>query len=583
MVKKAFLIVLLLVLTNSVLAAECNDEGTECKIGQFVVTGEKLTVMTLQKRETEKETYISIQEAPFVISWKEHEKNIEKRFKDIRGMLSEEGVLEGKALNELWLKDIKLSKDAIFSYNLTTETIKIEEGTFMYKDIVYEATSDTEVSENKVKGRCSFKFGGQELKIDGEAVLMKNNILSLSKGTLLEIKDYDIIAYEDGTRVYLKKEKDIYSGPAVFVYGRSVVEEGKPQFVQEYRVSGKVGFGKSVGNRYSFVYSGKHADTEMVYLNYKDTDKIDISNDAAFDGTVGSIVFNVPKRETEREDILFIKSVEGLEAFFNRNINLPSSDTIVSIRTDKQTKQVFAYNIQTLSIHDEAGKLLAKKRLAEEFYKETFGMEKAKRLMNKYGCTAPSHLLEDYETELMRDRSYYDIINSLDTDRYMKSTVVGLIATESNFDARAKSRTNCAGLMQICPSQARAIGACDPRGCAYGDYRYQPDIAIKAGYTHLLGKMSTVKSSSTAKGDEFLMISIAAFNVGEGVIKKAIEATGKSSASFDEVMSKLTPQMIKENVAGLGTEELAKKRKKTLYCYVGKVMYVRSYFKDKFD
>jgi membrane-bound lytic murein transglycosylase F len=83
------------------------------------------------------------------------------------------------------------------------------------------------------------------------------------------------------------------------------------------------------------------------------------------------------------------------------------------------------------------------------------------------------------------------------------------IYQESHLDPWAKSRAGAKGLMQLLPSTARSLGVNDI---------YNPVENINAGVLHL---KKLYDSFSSAKGDDRLLLALAAYNVGQGHIGDA--------------------------------------------------------------
>ncbi|MFH1638294.1 MAG: transglycosylase SLT domain-containing protein [Candidatus Woesearchaeota archaeon] len=580
-------------LSSMALGAEC-DTLDCCIIGKFNVIGEGISIAKIEDAETSQEKdYIKISgEETVTVIWEEEGEPIEKDIMKLKGFLDEGGRFEGEALGTIMLEGIKIYEGANIAYILPNEKVLIKEGDFEYNKVKFNAASYTGVDGNKVKGEYWMDFAGEKVMVDGEAELIKGNIISLSESSKLRVKDYEIIATEDGTRAYFKKEKDAnYDGPAVFMYKRPIKDNGKTVLYSEYRIVGKTGFNKIDGGDYAFVYEGKDSATQAVHFNFKDTDHMDVSNSnlkaVESGGVLASLAFNAPIGAETDGEMLFVKTGDRIETVSESDLELPAKNTIITVTEKNKPKQVFKYDSKIKEIQDDAGELLMRQKPVSEILNQGFGAEKAKRFMQKHGClVVGSEKIMLYKEELLRDRSpdfsYKRIINSIDTDKYTKSAIAGIIGTESHFNKDAKSSTGCAGLMQLCSGAARGTGACDQRGCSYGDYRYQPDVAIPAGYALLLKKMIAIKTFSTRKDDNFLMLSLAAYNAGEGIIGKAIKKAG-ANANFEKVMSHLTPEMIKDNIRSINTLEKAKKRKDTIPCYVGKVMYLRALFVEEFE
>ncbi len=136
------------------------------------------------------------------------------------------------------------------------------------------------------------------------------------------------------------------------------------------------------------------------------------------------------------------------------------------------------------------------------------------------------------------------------------SLIAGIIAQESKGDPYVISWSGCAGLMQFCAPTARSalfngiftkVTTCGCNGkvrragqypCKCGtsnDDRFNTQLSIAAGTKYM-----NYFLTSFSKYDDRIKFSIAAYNGGEGTIRKAIAATGKSNPSWDEVKVKIT-------------------------------------------
>ncbi len=120
-----------------------------------------------------------------------------------------------------------------------------------------------------------------------------------------------------------------------------------------------------------------------------------------------------------------------------------------------------------------------------------------------------------------------------------KALVIGLIAQESKGNPDAVSGTGCQGLMQFCKETAYNYGLCDNKKCSEKDDRTVPEKAIPAGIKLLADKMESFTSYTDKE-----YFALAAYNGGVGVVKKAIEATGKKDPTWQEVSAALDQEII---------------------------------------
>lgn len=81
-----------------------------------------------------------------------------------------------------------------------------------------------------------------------------------------------------------------------------------------------------------------------------------------------------------------------------------------------------------------------------------------------------------------------------------------LVATESHFNASAKSSANALGLTQVLPSTAKGMGVADP-----AQRLYEPQVALAAGAAYLRQMYLEFRDWNLA---------LAAYNAGPGAVKR---------------------------------------------------------------
>lgn len=143
-----------------------------------------------------------------------------------------------------------------------------------------------------------------------------------------------------------------------------------------------------------------------------------------------------------------------------------------------------------------------------------------------------------------------------------ESLVVGIIAQESGGNPYAVSGTGCSGLTQFCYKTAQQYSkifgpintckcncgvTCDIQklqacSCDVTDGRFNADKSVEAAVTYLYSLKNQFRKYTSATS-----FAIASYNGGSGLISKAISATGKSDPSWEEVSSKLTPELLEAN------------------------------------
>lgn len=158
-----------------------------------------------------------------------------------------------------------------------------------------------------------------------------------------------------------------------------------------------------------------------------------------------------------------------------------------------------------------------------------------------------------------------------------KPLVVAVIMTESGGNPTLVSSTGCAGLMQFCKGVAYDYGLCSDAQCNSGDNRKDPTKAIPAGVQLLQDNLNVFDDYK-----ESVAFSLAAYNGGAGLIKKAIAATGKSDPTWSEVSAQITEGLIAEVYSdafstsvyekNFGTTEKRNKKVKEVRDYANKVL-----------
>jgi len=196
----------------------------------------------------------------------------------------------------------------------------------------------------------------------------------------------------------------------------------------------------------------------------------------------------------------------------------------------------------------------------------------------------------------IKEKGYLEKVDNLEEEKYShrELLLLGIMATETTIDPEAVSPTGCAGLMQFCYGTAKEIPIFKGKiteCCAFesrenrkniyticdnerkknsylcneaNDNRLDDEISIKAAGYLLDKKTSYFKGYS---GSE--IFGVAAYNVGEGNINKAIKE-GKlgNSAGWQEVKKSL-----KKVVSSSKYEEIR--------CYPHKVKVYYDYFNNQ--
>ncbi len=194
---------------------------------------------------------------------------------------------------------------------------------------------------------------------------------------------------------------------------------------------------------------------------------------------------------------------------------------------------------------------------------------------DRYNVNSESSLESNYaitegegETFARIDAQYSNIIDkSVAETPFSHALIVGLIYQESKGNSEATSESYCKGIMQFCASTAYQYGLCDASDCSGTDYRTDPEKAIPAGIKRLFAGYNYFNHYSAA-----IEFSLASYNGGEAVIKKAIQATGKEDPTWIDVSTVLTEDMYTKSSPYFDTAEKREKKIKQIRNYVPTVL-----------
>jgi soluble lytic murein transglycosylase len=107
--------------------------------------------------------------------------------------------------------------------------------------------------------------------------------------------------------------------------------------------------------------------------------------------------------------------------------------------------------------------------------------------------------------------------------------VLGIIRQESAFNARAVSRSDARGLMQLLPSTGREVYQRIGLETFRNDLLFDPQLNIRLG-TQYLGRLA-----DTHRGN--LILALAAYNAGPGRVQRWLQEL--STADWDEFVERL--------------------------------------------
>jgi soluble lytic murein transglycosylase len=107
--------------------------------------------------------------------------------------------------------------------------------------------------------------------------------------------------------------------------------------------------------------------------------------------------------------------------------------------------------------------------------------------------------------------------------------VLSVIRQESAFNARAVSRSDARGLMQLLPTTGREVSQRLGLEAFRADLLYEPRLNVRLG-AHYLGRLA-----ETHRGN--LILALAAYNAGPGRVRRWVQDL--STADWDEFVESL--------------------------------------------
>jgi len=216
------------------------------------------------------------------------------------------------------------------------------------------------------------------------------------------------------------------------------------------------------------------------------------------------------------------------------------------------------------------------------------------------------------------------IIDATFGKAYMSPELLAaLIDQESGFTRTAVSTSGCAGLTQICYSDASGYSGIisqygrsidDVKDCCGGtgdcrpqlkiwdqsrgqwtfncvkdgenmDPRFDPAIAITIGPLHYNNKRVALASQlSGLDSDTQEKVTLASYNGGQAVLRDAIAATGKTNPTWDEIKNQISVSILKKYSPYNSWDEARLLNKITeIVCYPYKVQGLKEIYKLEFN
>ncbi|HEY4305157.1 MAG TPA: lytic transglycosylase domain-containing protein [Gemmatimonadaceae bacterium] len=139
-----------------------------------------------------------------------------------------------------------------------------------------------------------------------------------------------------------------------------------------------------------------------------------------------------------------------------------------------------------------------------------------------------------FKTSLGRMEKYADMIGDKLDKKDMPPDLIYLALIESDFNPNAKSRVKAVGMWQFMKGTAKQYGLAVGKKV---DERKNPKLATDAALTYLAGLHDRLGS---------WYLAAAAYNSGEGTIRKALRATTGKTSGTDADFFRIMPLLPKE-------------------------------------
>ena len=135
----------------------------------------------------------------------------------------------------------------------------------------------------------------------------------------------------------------------------------------------------------------------------------------------------------------------------------------------------------------------------------------------------------EFWTALFPQLYWEEVLEATQYARLDPWLVLGVIRQESAFNARAVSRADARGLMQLLPSTGREVYQRIGMEAFRNDLLFDPQLNVRLG-TQYLGRLA-----DTHRGN--LILTLAAYNAGPGRVKRWLQEL--STADWDEFIERL--------------------------------------------
>jgi soluble lytic murein transglycosylase len=170
--------------------------------------------------------------------------------------------------------------------------------------------------------------------------------------------------------------------------------------------------------------------------------------------------------------------------------------------------------------------------IARQYLRADLSLQAIRTLNAALSTVAPDDRLQlprDFWSSLFPQLYWIEVQEAAGQVQLDPFLVLSVIRQESAFNARAVSRSDARGLMQLLPSTGREVSQRLGLGPFRTDLLFEPRLNVRLG-THYLGGLA-----ETHRGN--LILALAAYNAGPGRLRRWVQDL--STADWDEFIERL--------------------------------------------
>jgi soluble lytic murein transglycosylase len=202
-------------------------------------------------------------------------------------------------------------------------------------------------------------------------------------------------------------------------------------------------------------------------------------------------------------------------------------DELLALRFVEDAREEVAQLAKRLS--DE---MLAQIFIAQQYLRVDLSLQAIRTLNAALSAVDPDDRLKlprDFWRALFPQLYWIEVQEAAEQVQLDPFLVLSVIRQESAFNARAVSRSDARGLMQLLPTTGREVSQRLGLEAFRADLLYEPRLNVRLG-AHYLGRLS-----ETHRGN--LILALAAYNAGPGRVRRWVQDL--STADWDEFVESL--------------------------------------------